>query len=237
VSTASRPIVWPGPRYRQSAGRRCAAWRDGKRTSRTAALLAPGRETVPWRRLRRTRAGRGAAGAVLAALGLLPACMAAAPVPSRAAASQLQATTAGPAPAAQVIAAYTAYAAALEEAEPQPQPRAAAILAQYAAQPYLGRVLAQIAAYRAGGAVAWGYLVPHVISVQVSRDGTLAVLQDCQDASSAWLVSSATGRVIAGSTGSSHTLLAAILARTGGRWRVKLLAHLAGRCSRMPSPP
>jgi hypothetical protein len=134
---------------------------------------------------------------------------------------------------AQVISTYTGYFPALEAAEPQPHEEAA--LARYAAQPYLGHVLTQIAAYRSLGEIAWGYLVPHVTSVQIS--GNEAVVRDCQDASNAWLVSAATGRVIPGTVGSARTFLVAALTRGGdGRWRLTLLAHVAGSCSRVPSP-
>lgn len=84
-----------------------------------------------------------------------------------------------PAAAAQVIAAYTAYFPALTAAEPQPEAKAAGTLASYAAQPYLGHMLEQMAWYRANDEVAWGYFVPHVTSVQIT--GSLAVVRDCQD--------------------------------------------------------
>lgn len=136
---------------------------------------------------------------------------------------------------AQVIAAYTAYFPALTAAEPQPQPQAATMLAPYAGQPYLGHVLAQMAWYRAHDEVSWGYLVPHVTSVQIT--GGQAVVRDCQNASNGWLVSTVTGRVIPGTVGSARTNLIAILVRGGdGRWRLTLLAHLAGPCSPVPSP-
>jgi hypothetical protein len=140
-----------------------------------------------------------------------------------------------PAAAAQVIAAYTAFVRALTAAEPQPQARAAAILAPYAAQPYLGHVLAQMAWYRAHDEVSWGYLIPHVTSVQIT--GGQAIVRDCQDAGNAWLVSTVTGRVIPGTVGYVRTYLIAVLVRgTDGRWRLALLAHVAGRCSPVPSP-
>ena len=62
-------------------------------------------------------------------------------------------------PAAQVIAAYTAYFPASKAAEAAAPSRAQAILAPYAAQPYLRNVLAQMAGYRARGETAWGYVV------------------------------------------------------------------------------
>jgi hypothetical protein len=140
-----------------------------------------------------------------------------------------------PSAAAGVIAAYTAYFPALLAAEPLSQARAAAMLAPDAAQPYLGHVLAQIAAYRADDEVSWGYLVPHVTSVQVSGDQ--AIVRDCQDASNAWLVSSVTGQVIPGTTGYARTSLVAGLARgSDGRWRLTFLGHLTDPCEPVPSP-
>jgi hypothetical protein len=140
-----------------------------------------------------------------------------------------------PAAAAQVITAYTAYFPALTAAEPQPQAKAAGTLAPYAAQPYLGHVLAQMAWYQAHGEVAWGYFVPHVTSVQIT--GSQAVVRDCQDASNAWLVSTTTGEVIPGTAGSARTYLVATLARGGGeRWRLTFLAYVGGPCTPVPSP-
>lgn len=149
--------------------------------------------------------------------------------------SPLTAATApsSPATAAQVIAAYTAFFPALTAAEPQPQAQAAATLAPYATPPYLTHVLTQMAWYRAYDEVAWGYLVPHVTSVQIT--GGQAIIRDCQDASNAWLVSTASGRVIPGTVGCVRTYLVAVLTRgSDGRWRLALLAHVAGRCSPVP---
>jgi hypothetical protein len=178
-----------------------------------------------------------AACAVLSVLGPL----AGGPAPDRmlpvaqASRPRAAAVVVSPSATAGVIAAYTAYFPALLAAEPLSQARAAAMLAPYAAQPYLGHVLAQIAAYRADDEVSWGYLVPHVTSVQVS--GNQAVVRDCQDASSAWLVSSATGRVIPGTTGYARTSMVAALARgSDGRWRLTFLGHLADPCEPVPSP-
>lgn len=151
--------------------------------------------------------------------------------------SPLSAAAAPPSPAAeaQVIAAYTAFFPALTAAEPQPQARAAAILAPYATQPYLEHVLAQMAWYRAHDEVSWGYLIPHVTSVQIT--GVQAIVRDCQDASSAWLVSTVTGQVIPGTVGCVRTYLVAVLTRgSDERWRLALLAHVAGPCSPVPSP-
>lgn len=182
---------------------------------------------------------RRAAPVVLAGLAAaLAAASALAPgrAPGRMLTSALTAPVSPPAAQAAAITAYTSYIAAVQDAEPQPPARAAAILAGYATQPYLGHVLAQIASYREQGELAWGYVTPHITSVQV--DGTEAVVRDCQDASNAWLVAAATGTVVPGSTGSPRTLLVAVLARAeNGKWLVTLLAHLPGTCSRVPSPP
>jgi hypothetical protein len=192
---------------------------------------APGR-ALP--RVRRRAAGLLAAGAALAGLSVLAPGLAA----GRLLPAALAAPASPPAAEAAVIAAYTSYIAAVQDAEPQPSARAAAILAGYAAQPYLGHVLAQIAAYRQDGELAWGYVTPHIVSVQLSGTGTGAVVRDCQDAGNAWLVAAATGTVVPGSTGSPRTLLVAVLARAeNGKWLVTLLARLPGTCSRVPSPP
>ena len=151
--------------------------------------------------------------------------------------SPVNAVAAAPSPAAtaQIVAAYTAFFPALTAAEPQSQARAAAILAPYATQPYLGHVLMQMAWYQAHDEVSWGYVTPHLTSVQIT--GGQAIVRDCQDASNAWLVSTVTGRVIPGTVGYVRTYLIAVLTcGSDGRWRLALLAHLAGSCSSVPSP-
>jgi hypothetical protein len=224
------PAAGTGP---QTAGQHHPARPANPRHRDGSRHRDPGRAASP----RPAAALTLAACAVLGVLGLL----AGGPVPGR----MLPASQAGrvraaavvvsPSATAAVIAAYTAYFPALLAAEPLPQARAAAMLAPYAAQPYLGHVLAQIAAYQANDEVSWGSLVPHVTSVQVS--GNQAVVRDCQDASSAWLVSSATGRVIPGTTGYARTSLVAALARgSDGRWRLTFLGHLTDPCEPVPSP-
>lgn len=136
---------------------------------------------------------------------------------------------------AAVISAYTAYFPVSKAAEAADPSRARAMLAAYAAQPYLGRVLSQMAAYRARHEVTHGYVIPHVIRVVVH--GPLARVYDCQDASHAALANSRTGQVIAGSQGSARTYLIATLARgSDGRWRLTSLAHVAVPCQPVPSP-
>src|ERR1017187_651909 len=136
---------------------------------------------------------------------------------------------------AAVIAAYTAYFPASKAAEAAPAAQAAGILAPYAAQPYLGHVLAQMATYRTQHEVLSGTLVPHVTQVHVS--GPQATVHDCQDASQAGLADSVTGKVIPGTTGSARTYLIAALSRgTDGRWRLTSLSHVAVSCEPVPSP-
>ncbi len=213
-----------------SEGAAVPAWdarRRRVRQGRPAGHRA--RETIP-------AAAMVVAVAVEFAAAFLPGCPARGPVLT-ARTSELGSVGAVPSPAAaaQVIAAYTAYFPALTAAEPQPQARAAAMLVPYAAQPYLGHVLAQMAWYRAHDEVSWGFLIPHVTSVQIT--GSQAVVRDCQDAGNAWLVSTVTGEVIPGTVGSARTYLVATLARGGGeRWRLTFLAHVAGSCSPVPSP-
>ena len=135
-----------------------------------------------------------------------------------------------------VVAAYTAYFPVLQAAEKVSGSHAEAMLAPYAAQPYLGHVLSQMASYRAQHEASHGYLVPHVTSVQVS--GGRATVHDCQDASHAALADSRTGKVIPGTTGSARTYLIASLARgSDGRWRLTSLAHVDVSCSPGTSSP
>ena len=83
--------------------------------------------------------------------------------------------------------------------------RAQAILAPYAAQPYLRNVLAQMAGYRARGETAWGYVV--AAHHQASRStAARAEVHDCQDASHAALASTSTGKVIPGTPGTARHL-------------------------------
>lgn len=135
---------------------------------------------------------------------------------------------------ATVIAAYTAYFPVSKVAEATRPSRAKAMLTPYAAQPYLNRVLAQMAAYRARHEVAWGHVVPHI--TQVAVRGRFAQVHDCQDASHAALANSRTGRVIPNTRGSARTYLIATLALgSDGRWRLTSLAHVAVPCKPVPS--
>jgi hypothetical protein len=128
-----------------------------------------------------------------------------------------------------VIAAYTAYFPVSKTAERASPAQAKAMLAPYAAPSYLGRVLSQMASYRAKHELAWGHVSPHITRVEVR--GPLARVYDCQDASHAGLASARTGRVINGTRGSVHTYLIADLARgSDGRWRLTSLAHVAVPC-------
>jgi hypothetical protein len=195
----------------------------------------------PGNRRQARRGATGAAGVLAAVAGLtvLISCsgQSAVKLPPRSSSPHLPSAPATPAagPAAAVTAAYTAYFPVLTAAEAAPASRAEAMLAPYAAQPYLGHVLSQMAAYRARHEVSRGYLVPHVTSVQVS--GKLATVRDCQDASRAALADSRTGTVIPGTTGSARTYLIATLARgAGGRWRLTSLAHVAVSCAPVSSP-
>ena len=181
------------------------------------------------------------AATALAAAALVAGCGGQAPVPLPSHPTSVHAPTAAPSPAdtasarTQVIAAYTAYFPASKAAEAAAPSRAQAILAPYAAQPYLRNVLAQMAGYRASGETAWGYVVAHITSVTV--DGSTAEVRDCQDASHAALASTSTGKVIPGTAGKAGTSLIASLALgSDGRWRITSLAHLAVPCSPASSP-
>jgi len=193
----------------------------------------------------RAKFARNAATALIpagvAVLALLAGCGGSATVPLPAKSSSLRAPSASasasaPDPArAQVVAAYTAYFPALKAAEAVPSAQAKALLAPYAAQPYLDKVLAQMASYRAHDEVASGYVTPHVTKITVN--GQLAEVYDCQDASHATLTNSRTGKVSPPLKGSARTYLIASLARgSDGRWRLTSLAHVAVPCQPVPSP-
>ena len=126
----------------------------------------PGRHRINASIIRDTITGLAAI--AIAAAALVAGCGGQASVPLPAHSTSVHAPTASPSPAdtgsatAQVIAAYTAYFPASKAAEAAAPSRAQAILAPYAAQPYLRNVLAQMAGYRARGETAWGYVVaPH----------------------------------------------------------------------------
>ncbi len=184
----------------------------------------------------------GLAAIAIAAAALVAGCGGQASVPLPAHSTPAHAPTASPSPAdtgsatAQVIAAYTAYFPASKAAEAAAPSRAQAILAPYAAQPYLRNVLAQMASYRARDEVASGYVTPHVIRVTVS--GRLATVYDCQDASHATLTNTRTGKVTPSLKGSARTyLIAGLVLGKDGRWRITSLAHVAMPCSPASSPP
>jgi hypothetical protein len=137
-------------------------------------------------------------------------------------------------PSQAVIAAYTGYFPASKAAEDGPASKAESVLAPWAASPYLGQVLSQMATYRSRGEEAEGYVTVHVTKVSVH--GRAATVYDCQDASHAALASTRTGKVIPGTAGKAGTYLIAGLALGGdGRWRLTSLAHVAVPCS--PASP
>jgi len=149
--------------------------------------------------------------------------------------SPLSVPASSPTAPGSVAAAYTAYFPASAAAEAATPARAQVLLAPYAAEPYLGHVLSQMAAYQARHEVSWGHVVPHVTRVTVR--GQLARVRDCQDASHAALADSRTHRVIPRTRGSARTSLIATLSRgSDGRWRLTSLAHLAAPCEPVPSP-
>jgi hypothetical protein len=183
----------------------------------------------------------GLAATAISAAALVAGCGGQASVPLPSHSPSMPAPAASPPPAdtdsarQQVIAAYTAFFPASETAEAAAPARAQAILAPYAAQPYLSNVLAQMAGYRARGETARGYVVPHVTKVTIT--GRAAEVYDCQDASHAALASTSTGKVIPGTAGEARTSLIASLARgRDGRWRITSLAHVATPCSPASSP-
>jgi hypothetical protein len=108
-------------------------------------------------------------------------------------------------------------------------------MAPYVAEPYLGHLLAQMAAYRERHEEQQGNVIPHITQVQVSGSG--ALVRDCQDESYVTLASTQTHQVIPGTTGLARTAYIAALARGGdGRWRLTSLQQVAIACEPTPSP-
>jgi hypothetical protein len=209
-------------------------------TARPVLHYSPARHNLPARTIR--DAVTTLAASAVAGVTLLSGCSSPASVPLPARSTSLHAPATSQSPSGtgsarqQVIAAYTAYFPASQAAEAAAPARAQAILAPYAAQPYLGRVLAQMASYRARDEAASGYVVPHVIKVTVT--GRLATVYDCQDASHATLTDTRTGKITPPLKGSARTYLIASLARgTDGRWRITSLAHVAVPCTPAAAPP
>jgi len=209
-------------------------------TARPVLHYSPARHNLPARTIRDAVTTRAAS--AVAGVTLLSGCSSPASVPLPARSTSLHAPATPQSPSGtgsarqQVIAAYTAYFPVLEHAEAASPARAKAMLAPYAAQPYLGTVLAQMSSYRARDEAASGYVIPHVIKVTIS--GRLATVYDCQDASHATLTNTRTGKVTPPLQGSARTYLIASLALgRDGRWRMTSLAHVATPCSPASAPP
>jgi hypothetical protein len=175
---------------------------------------------------------------VLVAGGLLVGCRGepandARPVPTSVAASGPTATATGTpgrstVPVAdQVLAQYTAFWTVITPASRAPAARRRAILAPYATDPELSRLLRGLVAAEAVGEGQYGAEVPRARVTSVRGD-TAAVI-DCQDASNAGKLSLETGKKL--TRGVARNPVNATLRRgTDGRWRVATVEFTRGEC-------
>jgi len=117
----------------------------------------------------------------------------------------------------------------------QPPGRWPGVLSQVAADPELGRQLAQ-AEDRAGRSVhRYGEVVSHVSAVRGALSVRATVI-DCQDASGFGEADNGAGHPV--TTGRSNTPIEATLVRDRelGPWRVSDIGFLNGRCDARISP-
>jgi len=196
-----------------------------------AAHVRDGTRKLPRRILAATMAGLPAA--VAAACGGHSSSQ---PLPPRTAPPTV-ATTATSRPGdarTAVLAAFTAFWPASARAERLSPAKAEALMAPLAAQPYLGHLLSQMAAYRTRHEEQAGYAIPHVTRVHVNDSA--ATVYDCQDESRVHLADTRTGKAIPGTKGHARTYYIASLARgSDGRWRLTSLAQVAVKCEPSPS--
>lgn len=174
----------------------------------------------------RTRPGWLGAAAVVLAAGLVSACSGGAALvnlPARPDAATRAVNTARPAPASprqQVVAAYTSYNNALQQAQNTRNARQVqAIMANYVPA---SSIPAFVSAFRqewAHGEIGYGAAVSHILHVRlVSR--AEAVVDDCLDTTHSGLQYVRTGTVVPGTVGTGHDNLATTLVRRNGRWLV-----------------
>lgn len=120
----------------------------------------------------------------------------------------------------QVIAAFTGYNEALNQAEKSGNAsKARSLLGPFLAPSRIDGTIQTMSSIWASGEVFYGQDVLHILSVKVR--GTTAFVHDCEDTSSAGLENAATGQVVPGSVGIRDLNLVTRLDLVGGRWLVQ----------------
>jgi hypothetical protein len=128
-----------------------------------------------------------------------------------------------------VIAAYTAFFPAVNQAlEAQPE-QAREILKDYAVGDYLEFEIRQVMDHQARHLEPWGKTIVHITNVEL-EDAT-AKVHDCQDASNAGLADKDTHQLIPQSRGTAHrNLIASMKLGKDGRWRLTDLKQYRTMC-------
>jgi hypothetical protein len=128
---------------------------------------------------------------------------------------------------ADVLAQYAGFWTVIVPASRARADRRRAIVAQYATDPELSRLLRGLVAAEMVGEGQYGAAVPHARVVSVR--GSVAMVRDCQDASRAGRISLKTGKPI--TRGVARNPVKASLARdVDGRWRVSTVEFTGGTC-------
>ncbi len=198
---------------------------------RAGRLLAgPGTEVL--RRAGAARAGNGLAAVALAAVAIGLAGCAGQPsvaLPPKAGARPPARLADQPGPRQQVMAAYTGYWRAVDDAlNAGSAARARQILTGYAPASALPGLIRAFRQDWARHVVTDGNPVLHIISVRVSSGQ--ATVHDCVDLSHAGLQNARTGRVLPHSFGSPRANFYASLIRQGSQWLVSNIVPVVAAC-------
>lgn len=128
-----------------------------------------------------------------------------------------------------VIAAYTGYYPALDEALRSPAGRIRSILNSYVTEDFLDFQVRQLVDEQARHLEPWGRAVAHITAVDIRQN--TATIRDCQDASNAGLADAQTHQVVPELRGTAHRNLTATLTLGGdGRWRLSDLRQFKAGC-------
>jgi hypothetical protein len=146
------------------------------------------------------------------------------------AASSSSSASASPAtPKDAVIAAYTGFFPAINNALKAPPERIRPILQDFLTGWYLDYQIRQLVDQQAQHLEPWGHVVVHITNVEVQQ--STATVRDCQDASNAGLANAQTHQLITASRGTAHrNLTAKLTLGSDGRWRLSELRQFKTAC-------
>lgn len=128
-----------------------------------------------------------------------------------------------------VIAAYTGFFPAADQALKAPPEQIKPILKDYATGWYLDFEIRQMVDQQAQHLEPWGHVVAHITKIELQQ--STATVHDCQDASNAGLANAQTHQLIPTSRGTSHRNLTATLTLgSDRRWRLTDLKQFKAQC-------